>query len=233
MSTSIPRLLSFVLAALLGTGARAGDLRGAVSFEGTPPKLAPLTATRDQNVCGPNVPDESVEVANGKLANVVITVKGSGLQKAAPKTVSIDQQGCRYHPHVQAAPVGSTLEIINSDPMLHNIHGYLGSQTLFNLAMPIKGQKLPRPLPRAGLVKIKCDVHSWMSGFIVVADGPFAVDGPDGTYSIKGLPAGAYTVTAWHEKLGEKTSQVNVPESGEVVADFTFAGTTASAGPAR
>ncbi len=225
------RLLALVLVlAVAATRAVAGDLRGTVKYSGTPPKLAPLTATRDQKVCGPNVPDESLEVSNGNLESVVITVKGNGAQKPAPKTITLDQQGCRYRPHVQAAPAGSTLEILNSDPMLHNIHGYLGQQTLFNIAMPLKGQKVPRPLPRAGLVRIKCDVHNWMSGYIVVSDEPYAVVGQDGTYTIKGLPAGAYTVTAWHEKLGQKTSQVTVPESGEVAADFSFGGAGGSAG---
>ena len=217
------RILAVVLAAAAFPAA-AGDLKGTVSYSGAPPKLAPFQATRDQKVCGPSVPNESVEVSNGHLENVVITVKGSGLTKPPPRTISLDQHECRYHPHVQATSAGSTLEILNSDPMLHNIHGYLGAQTLFNLAMPIKGQKLPRPLPRAGLVRIKCDVHSWMSGFIVVADGPYAVVGADGSYTISGLPAGSYTVTAWHEKLGEKTAQVTVPASGDATADFTFSG---------
>ncbi len=220
---SARRLLVLVLATA-ALPAAAGDLKGTISYTGAPPKLAPFTATRDQNVCGPSVPNESLEVSSGHLANVVITVKGGGLPKPPPQTITLDQHECRYHPHVQATGVGSTLQILNSDPMLHNIHGYMGQQTLFNLAMPIKGQKLPRPLPRSGLVRIKCDVHSWMAGFVVVSDSPYAVVGADGTYGIKGLPAGAYTVTAWHETLGEKTAQVTVPASGDVTADFSFSG---------
>ena len=151
-------------------------------------------------------------------------IEGDGLPKPQKQTITIDQKNCRYHPHVQAASVGSTLEILNSDPMLHNIHGYVGQQTLFNLAMPIKGQKIPRPLPRAGLVSIKCDVHSWMQGYVVVSDTPFAVDSEDGSYTIKDVPAGTYTVTAWHEKLGTKSEKVTVPATGDATVDFTFAG---------
>jgi plastocyanin len=216
------RLLALPLLAALALPAAAGDLKGVVHYAGTPPKNPPYAATRDQKVCGQGVPNESVEVASGHLENVVITLKGSGLPKPPPQTITIDQRQCRYRPHVQAAGVGSTLQILNSDPMLHNIHGYMGQQTLFNLAMPIQGQKIPRPLPRAGLVSIKCDVHSWMQGFVVVTDAPFAVVGEDGSYVIKGLPAGSYTVTAWHEKLGEKTAQVTVPATGEITADFSF-----------
>lgn len=229
---TILRLLALTVAAV-ATRAAAGDIRGTVNYSGTPPKLPPLTATRDQKVCGPNVPSESIIVSNGKLENVVITVTGAGVQKPAPKTITLDQRECRYRPHVQVAPAGSTLEILNSDPMLHNIHSYMGQQTLFNLAMPLKGQKISRPLPRAGLVRIKCDVHDWMTGWLVVADAPYAVVGQDGRYTIKDLPAGAYTVTAWHEKLGQQTSQVNVPGSGEVAADFTFSGSGSPAAGAR
>jgi plastocyanin len=227
--------LGAALAVLAGGEALAGELHGTVKYSGTPPKLAPHTATRDQNVCGGTVPNESIEVTNGALENVVITVKGEGAKKRPPETITLDQHECRYHPHVQAAPPGSTLQILNSDPMLHNIHGYLGTQTLFNIAMPLKGQKVPRPLPRPGLVHIKCDVHSWMSGWIVVTDDPYAVAGKNGTYTIKDLPAGTYTVTAWHEALGQKTAQVTVPATGEVAADFTFSGAGSggtTAGPA-
>ncbi len=161
------------------------------------------------------------------LKNVIITVEGTGTAKPAPRTVVIDQHNCRYHPHVQAAPAGSTVNILNSDPLLHNIHGYLGQQTLFNVAMPLKGQKVPRPLPRSGVVRIKCDIHNWMNGWLVVSDFPYAVNGADGAYTLKGLPAGTYTVKAWHEKLGEKTAQVTVPASGDATADFTFSGTGA------
>ncbi len=210
--------------AVVAIPAAAGDIKGTVSFSGAAPKLAPLTATRDQKVCGGTIPDESEEVSSGHLRNVVITVEGAAAPKTAPATITLDQQKCRYHPHVQAVPSGSTVNILNSDPLLHNIHGYLGNQTLFNLAMPIKGQKIPRPLARPGLVHVKCDVHSWMNGWVVVTDSPYAVVGEDGSYAIKGLPAGTYTVKAWHEKLGDRSQQATVPATGGVTVNFTYGG---------
>jgi len=225
---------SFVaaLAALLAVPALGADIKGSITYSGTPPKLAPLPTNRDQQVCGQSIPNEAIEVSNGALRGVIITVEGSGAPKSAPQTITIDQHDCRYHPHVQAAPTGSTVNILNSDPLLHNIHGYLGQQTVFNLAMPLQGQKIPKPLPRSGVIHIQCDIHGWMNGWVIVSDYPYAVDGEDGSYTIKDVPAGTYTVKAWHEKLGEKTAQVKVPASGDVTADFTFSGTGAPGGGA-
>jgi plastocyanin len=209
------------LAILIAFPAFAGGVKGAVTYAGTPPKVTSLKATKDPATCGSEVADESLLVSNGKLQNVVVTVKG-GSAKAEPGKVVIDQVKCRYVPHVQAAGAGSSLDILNSDPILHNIHGYLGAATAFNLAMPLKNQKLTRKLDKPGLVRLKCDVHAWMSGYIVVSDSPFAVSGKDGAFAVKNLPPGNYTVTAWHEKLGEKTAEVSVPASGDATANFTF-----------
>ncbi|HYQ81124.1 MAG TPA: carboxypeptidase regulatory-like domain-containing protein [Anaeromyxobacteraceae bacterium] len=212
-------------AALLAAApALAGGVRGTVSFTGAAPKLNPFPVNKDQNTCGQSIPDESVVVAAGKLKNVVITVKGPGAGPPVAATVVLDQTKCHYVPHVQVAPVGSTLDIVNSDPVLHNIHGYLGQATAFNLAMPLKGQKIPRKLDKAGLIRVKCDVHSWMHAWVVVADGPSAVSAEDGKFDIQNVPPGTYTVTAWHEKYGERTAQVTVPASGDATVDFSFAG---------
>jgi plastocyanin len=211
------------LAALVASPAAAGEIKGIVKYAGAPPKLVPLVATKDASTCGKELPDQSLLVSNGRLENVVVTLKG-GSAKVEPGKVTVDQQHCHYVPHVQAAAVGSSVDILNSDPILHNIHGYLGNATVFNLAMPLKNQKIPRKLDKPGLVRLKCDVHAWMSGYIVVTDSPYAVSGKDGAFEIKNVPPGSYTVTAWHEKLGEKTSQVTVPASGAATADFAFGG---------
>ena len=221
------RTLEAVLAiAVAGCAAPAlaGDVEGKITYNGAPPKLAPLKTNRDQKVCGNEIPDESVEVKGKALENVVVTIEGPGIQKPAPETIKLDQHECRYHPHVSVAPVGSTVDIINSDPLLHNIHGYLGQQTLFNVAMPLKGQQIPKPLPKKGLVHVKCDVHNWMNGWIVITDGLYAEVGEDGAYAIKNVPAGSYTVQAWHEKLGSKTQTVNVPATGAATVNFDFGG---------
>ena len=108
--------------------------------------------------------------------------------------------------------------------MLHNTHGYAGTSTLFNYAQPASSQALERRLPdSAGVVKLKCDVHPWMAGFVVISKNPyFAVTKEDGTFQIKDVPAGTYTIEAWHEKLGTKTQQVTVTEGKPAQAKFDF-----------
>jgi len=209
-----------VAVALSPSGTHAGELRGLVRFQGTPPALAPLETTKERAICGDSVPDEALQVAGGMLRNVVVTVKGA--PAPVPGKGVLDQRGCRYVPHVQTLPVGSTLEVVNGDPTLHNVHGYLGQATAFNLAMPSKDSRLARQLKKPGLVVVKCDVHAWMSAYVWVADGPAAVTGENGAYAIAEIPPGTYEVTAWHEKLGERKGTVTVPPTGTATLDFTF-----------
>jgi plastocyanin len=166
------------------------------------------------------VPDETVQVEGGKLRNVVVIVKGA--PAPAPGKGVLDQRTCRYLPHVQVLPVGSTLEVVNGDPTLHNVHGYLGQATAFNLAMPAKDSRLGRQLKKPGLVVVKCDVHAWMSAFVWVVDAPAAVTGADGSFAIAGIPPGTYEVTAWHETLGERKGTASIPPTGAATLDFTF-----------
>lgn len=217
------RSTSLAVALLAALPAAGGDLRGSVSFLGKAPVHAPEPIAKDQAVCGNAAPDESVAVLAGKLANVVVVVRGAPSPPAAAR-VTLDQRGCRYLPHVQAAPVGSVLEIVNGDPILHNTHGYLGRATAFNLAMPRKDQRVTKRLDRPGLIQVRCDVHGWMSAYVVVSEGPAAVSGPDGSFVVPGLPPGTYKVSAWHESLGEKTAEVTVPASGDASVSFAFGG---------
>jgi hypothetical protein len=202
--------------------ARAADLEGVALFRGAATPRPPVETTKDRDVCGRAVEDESLLVSGGRLANVVVMVKGA--PATPPATLVLDQRACRYRPRVQVAPVGSTLEITNGDPILHSVRGWAGHVTRFDVVTPGQGMRVPTKLDRAGLIQVRCDVHSWMAAFVMVTAGPAAVSGPDGEFTIRGLPPGTYAVTAWHERLGEKVTQVTVPPQGKARLELDFGG---------
>jgi len=166
---------------------------------------------------------------NGTLANVFVYVKAglpAGATYPAPATpVVIDQNGCRYHPHVLGIMVGQNLEIQNSDPLLHNIKARPVKNRPFNVSQPSAGMKTMRTFTAAEvMVPLECNVHGWMNAFLGVLPHPFfAVTGADGSFSLKGLPPGTYTIEAWHEKYGTQTATVTVAGAAPKTQDFTFA----------
>lgn len=165
---------------------------------------------------------------NGTLANVFVYVKtglpAGGKYPAPAAAVVIDQAGCIYHPRVFGLMVGQKLEIKNSDPLLHNIKAMAKKNRPFNISQPTAGMTTIRtfntpevPLP------VECNVHGWMHAYVGVLPHPFfATTGADGSFSIKDLPAGTYTVEAWHEKYGAQTATVTVTGSDTKTADFTY-----------
>jgi plastocyanin len=213
-STTLP-LLALALIGLASAPAGAqGTLQGTVRVARLPKALPPLPVFKDGPVCGKEVPNEAVVVSpDRELANVVVSLRrpAPAQPAAAPpaptRDATVDQVGCRYIPHVQAVTVGTRLTLLNSDDVLHNVHAHRtegqSSLTVFNLAMPFKGQKLPTTLKRSGMMKLRCDVgHTWMSAYVAVFDHPhFAVTDAKGRFSIANLPAGEHTVELWHEPV--------------------------------
>ena len=134
-----------------------------------------------------------------------------------------DQKGCQYSPKVFGIQVNQPLEIRNSDSTLHNVHALSEKNAQFNLGMPIQGMKLKKTFTKPEvMVKIKCEVHSWMHAYAGVLDHPFfAVSGDDGSFSIKNLPAGQYTLEAWHAKYGTQTQTITV-KSADETQDLKF-----------
>lgn len=197
------------------TGAVAGTLR----FRGNPPPPGVLRVYKERAFCGSSVPDQSLVIGPaGGLKNVVVTLSGARLQRPArpPGAIQLDNVGCRFAPHVQAAQVGSTLLLLNSDPILHDAHARLGPRTVFNDGLPW-WRRVRRTLDRPGLLKIICELHhAWMSAYIVVSPNPFfAVTDSAGRYVIDGIPPGTYEARFWHERLGQASRPV-VVEAGEV-----------------
>lgn len=177
-----------------------------------------------------STPHEEIVVVNpnGTLANVFVYVK-SGLPANAtyptPATpVEIDQDGCHYKPHVLGIMVGQTLAIKNADGILHNIKAKGVKNRPFNISQPTTMTSNRTFTAAEVMVPLECNVHGWMHAWLGVLPHPFyAVSGTDGSFTIKGLPAGTYTIEAWHEKYGTQTATVTVTGSETKTADFSFA----------
>lgn len=212
--------------------ATAGAITGKITLQGTPPKNEPIRMNADPNCVKatggqPQLQETFAVGAGGGLQNVFVYIK-DGLGKYmydAPKAlVVLDQRQCRYHPHVFGIRIGQPLEILNSDMTLHNIHSMPDENTEFNVGQPVQGMKTSRTFTaREVMVPIRCDVHGWMNAYAGVLDHPFfAVSGADGSFEIKGLPPGSYTIEAWHERLPAMTQKVTIgaKENRQVAISF-------------
>jgi plastocyanin len=210
--------------------ASAATVTGKVKFEGTAPAPQPIKLSSDPycQKANPGLATENEVVGkDGALGNVFVYVKdglGNRTFAAPSNPVVLDQKGCHYAPHVLGIQVGQPLQIVNSDDTLHNVHGLPKANKEFNQGQPIQGMKMTHTFStKEVMVPFKCDVHGWMNAWIGVLDHPYyAVTSADGSFSLKGLPPGTYTIEAWHEKLGTQTQTVTVGEKETKDVAFTF-----------
>ena len=212
----------------------SATVTGTVKWNGKAPKRRTIDMGSDKycEKCAtdgnPYQSESTVVGPDGGLANVVISLKGGDLKKwkfgKGAATREIDQLNCRYIPHVIAVQQGDSLNIKNSDSTMHNIHATnAGGSDWFNQSQPNKGNVFETSADSAGVFKLKCDVHGWMISYIVVYKHPFfAVSGEDGKFSIGNVPAGTYTVVAWHEKHGEKEMSITVGDGESKDVSFQF-----------
>ncbi|HUJ10403.1 MAG TPA: carboxypeptidase regulatory-like domain-containing protein [Verrucomicrobiae bacterium] len=212
--------------------ADTASISGKISFEGTAPRRKKIRTDADPKCAemhadDPLLSEEVVVNPNNTLRNVFVYIK-SGLEGRTyepPKTpVEVDQTGCHYVPHVFGMMARQPLKIVNDDDTLHNIHAMPTKSKEFNVGQPNKGMSTMRTFAEPEImVHLKCDVHPWMSAYVGVMSNPFySVTGDDGTFSIKGLPAGEYEVAAWQEKYGEQTQKIKVGDGEAKTVDFTF-----------
>jgi plastocyanin len=216
------------LLGLAGTAQAAGSIKGSVKLEGKAPKREPVNMKADpfcaQQQAGQD--EEVVVGTGGALKNVVVRIaKGVTSPPPPPSTPAVvDQTGCLYKPRVVVAQAGQTVEIRNSDQTLHNVHTYKGTATLFNLAhIQGTGPQKKKFNTVGDIIKFKCDVHPWMTGWVLVSDNPYhAVTGDDGAFTLEGVPAGKYTVEVWHERYGTQTKEVTVTDGAPVSLALSF-----------
>ncbi len=228
-------VLSLSLGVTSAAAQGGGSVVGTVRFLEAVPEPERLTVDTNTDVCGLRKfsQDFIVSPETKGLENVVLTVIGlPGTAAAAPNGGNegnaenedpiIRQETCEYAPHVLTAVVGQTLQIRNTDDVLHNIHAYdEGQGTLFNLAQPIQNMVNKVSLDKPGVVTVKCDVHRWMLAYVVVAPHRYtAMTDENGTFRIDGIPPGSYQLRAWHEALGQLDKPVTVRAGGETTVTF-------------
>ena len=220
-------LLGIVMLPLQGLSYEAitvsdgGTIVGEVTYAGDPPAPEKIDVTKDANICGadPKVSPILVVGANKGIKDVVASLpsiqKGKALGKPEKPPV-LDQKNCEYHPYAQIIPVNTTVEITNSDDVLHNIKTSGGSKTSFNIAQPKFKRKLTVEFKNPEIVQVECNVHGWMHAIIVVEANPYdALTDANGSFKITDVPPGKYTVKVWHSKLGEQTKEVTVGPNEE------------------
>ncbi|MGC2398195.1 MAG: carboxypeptidase regulatory-like domain-containing protein [Acidobacteriaceae bacterium] len=211
----------------------AGTVSGEIRFKGRRPTPKAIDMSEEPACVEAHhgkAHDESLVVGkSGGLANAFVYIK-SGLEDKTfavpPDPVVIDQKGCWFHPRVMGIQTGQTLQVINSDPVTHNIHPMAEVNREWNHSQGMGDPPISRRFTRPEImIPVKCNIHSWMHAYIGVLSHPyFAVSGDDGKFLIKNLPPGTYTLGVWQEKLGTQEQQITVPPHGVVEANFTFKG---------
>jgi plastocyanin len=231
-TAAVLAILIFLLLPSLGFSyeeiavSNGGSIKGKVKLEGKAPKLPPLDITKFKEVCQ-NVPNETLVLGPGQgIRYAVVTLEGIAKGQAVEREVvhELDNVKCRFLPHVVAASVGQFLLFKNSDPILHTAHAFFqNGQPQFNVGL-YPGRASRKPLLNAGIVKILCEVHPWMSAYVVVTEHPYhAVSDMYGDYEIRDVPPGVYKLKVWHESLGVQETKVEVKSGAVTPMDFNLA----------
>lgn len=229
---------AFVIASLaLAVRARAyqakavndgGAIAGVVGFDGVPPPRQPIEISKDREVCGaaPHYDEGLIVGADGGVQNAVVSIAdiAAGAPLVPQKDVKFDQKGCEYTPHVLALPAGSTIDIVNSDGILHSVRTESKLNPALDMAQPpFKRVIVTAPLKFPELIEVSCDAHNWMHGWWFVAGNPYyAVTGGGGRFAIKDVPPGTYTLEVWQERLGTQRRKVTVEPGKTATVKFSM-----------
>lgn len=207
---------------------KGGSISGTVTFVGSPPAPQKINIDKDVEICGTHEKfTENLLVSKKKgIQNVVVSITNIEKGKALvmpEENPQLNQKGCWFSPHIQIIPAGATLEILNPDGIMHNIHTLSIENPSFNKAQPKFKKKMTETFEFAEIIKVKCDAHNWMGGWIVVAEHPYyALSDETGSFAIKDVPPGEYTLEYWHETLGKQTQVITVKAGAETQADIAM-----------
>ena len=203
---------------------QGGTIGGRIAFKG---KHAPvmLVVGKDKDICGTSIQDPRLIVGGGgAVKNAVVRIRDLPPGESAPlKEATLDQRKCEFVPHVLAIAAGTTVKITNSDGILHNIHTLSKDNPAFNRAQPKYLKEITETFSKPEIISVRCDVHGWMGGWILVAANPyFDVSGADGTFKLPAVPPGKYTLEVWHETLGVQTQHVDLAAGQTATVRFEF-----------
>jgi plastocyanin len=223
-------ILSSLVAPCVVTSSPAnGVVTGKVTYVGTPAKVEAIDMSKDPECAKlhskPMLTEKAVTGPGNTLGNVVVYVS-AGPEEPAPqglREATLDQQGCRYTPHVLAVRVGQDIRIANSDPLSHNIHPLAKVNREWNRIEPAQTPAFSYSYEKEEFIPVKCNLHPWMQGYIaVLKTSHFAVTHEDGTFTLPELPPGKYTVTAWHELYGTQSREITITGSETQIVNFLF-----------
>ena len=217
--------------ALRHPGPANGSISGTVTYVGTMPKMKPIDMAKEPSCAAqhksPVTTESAVAGPNNSLEDVVVYIS-AGDQGSSPGTTAAryDQKGCQYLPHVALMQVNQPLEIYNDDKTSHNIHPLAKQNPEWNKSQPPGAPPLHETFAKAEFIPVKCNIHPWMHGYFAVLTTSHATQsGEDGSYSLKGLPPGKYTVTAWQERFGTQSQDVTVGSGDTPKVNFVFKAT--------
>lgn len=228
VSFSLLVLAASLTGALAGPARSAGSVTGTVTFTGTPPRMRPIDMSKEPTCAAqhatPIMNETIVSGPGNTVQNAVIYISAGDQPSAAPTAaVRYDQKGCEYLPHVLVMHTGQPLEIYNDDQTSHNIHPLATTNPEWNKSQPPGSPAIKASYDRPEFIPVKCNIHPWMHGYFVVLNTTHqVVTGNDGKFSLAGLAPGKYTITAWHEKFGTQSQEVEVTASGAAMANFVF-----------
>jgi plastocyanin len=211
--------------------AAEGKITGTIKLDGTAPHQKPIDMSKEPTCAAQHATPITTETVvagpNGGLANVVVYIS-EGLSAAAASEVAsqplaIEQKGCQYLPHVLAIDVNQHMKVVNDDQTSHNIHPLPKNNHEWNKSQPAGSPPFDVTWEAEEVaVPVKCNIHPWMRGYIVVVKGPYGVSDNNGSFTVSNVPPGNYTVTAWQETYGTQTQKVTVAGGKPAMADFTF-----------
>jgi len=224
----LPVLFALTVAVASVGPAPAGTIEGKVTYTGTPPKMKPIDMAKEPTCAKEHNPPplaENVVTGPGNALQYVVVYISAGEQSSQvpSEPVRYDQKGCMYIPHILPMHTNQLLQIYTDDPFTHNIHPMPKRNPEWNKSQPPGAPPIETKWANPEFIEVKCNIHPWMHGYFAVLNAShYAVTDNEGNFSLKGLPPGKYTVTAWQEQYGTQSQDVTVGPTGATGVNFVF-----------